>query len=322
MTDDNVRIIFSQAEQTAQQLTQEAGVLYDGLDYLRRTLNSLLNAGFEAGFRAEIETRAAWIDQQLRTVADEVNESGHDLQTGAEKFREVDRECALIFDIGWRDHADHEAALLGMIADNEQLLDHINSELSGLNYWKNLMAGTLDDYQRMQAETQARIFELRERLAYDMLADLEGLKPEVWVDLSMEEREAVMRQVHATYAEAYGFNPAEYDVKDINQVQKGLRGQTNGSRILLDDDILKSDDPREAFKTTVHESRHVLQRRAADDAVNYVPDEVVDAWRKNQSSYYSPPPNATQEEFERYKNQVIEQDARDAADEAATDLYY
>jgi len=41
MTDDNVRIIFSQAEQTAQQLTQEAGVLYDGLDYLRRTLNSL-----------------------------------------------------------------------------------------------------------------------------------------------------------------------------------------------------------------------------------------------------------------------------------------
>ncbi|HEX3049303.1 MAG TPA: hypothetical protein VHP83_01510, partial [Aggregatilineaceae bacterium] len=210
MTDDYVLISFFQAEQTAQRLGQEAENLYAGLDYVKRTLNSLLSAGFEASFRAEIETRAAWIEQQMQFVADEVGESGRDLQTGAEKFRELDRECSIIFDVGWRDHIDQEDALRGMIEDNERFLDHIEGELSGANYWKNLMAGTLDDYQQMQAETQARIRQLREQLAFDMMADIEGLKPEVWTGLSMEQREDVMRHVHEAYAEAYGFAPVEY----------------------------------------------------------------------------------------------------------------
>ncbi|HEX3052648.1 MAG TPA: hypothetical protein VHP83_18455, partial [Aggregatilineaceae bacterium] len=166
--------------------------------------------------------------------------------------------------------------------------------------------------------------------ALDMMADIDGLKPEVWTVLSMDQREDVMRQVHEAYAEAYGFDPVEYEVRDINQVQKGLRGQTNGSRILLDDDILKSDDPREAFKTTVHESRHVLQNRAEGvlglweptGAYNYIPKDTVNAWRWNRFTYYSPPPNATPEQFQRYQDQIVEQDARAAADRAATDLYY
>ncbi|HEX3049305.1 MAG TPA: hypothetical protein VHP83_01520 [Aggregatilineaceae bacterium] len=96
MTDDYVSIIFSQAERTAQALVQEAGTLDETRQYLSRTGDNLLWAGFEGAFRADFETRCTALLRQVQTLRDEVDESGRDLATAAYRLYEVDQECAAL----------------------------------------------------------------------------------------------------------------------------------------------------------------------------------------------------------------------------------
>ncbi|HEX3050714.1 MAG TPA: hypothetical protein VHP83_08670 [Aggregatilineaceae bacterium] len=98
MDGDWVRIIFSHTSETAQGLQQQAQTLYDIYDYVRRSSDGLLGAGFEAAFRAEIEARAEAIQRRVYALSLEVDEAGRDLMTGSQRLREMDAECAALFE--------------------------------------------------------------------------------------------------------------------------------------------------------------------------------------------------------------------------------
>jgi hypothetical protein len=223
----------------------------------------------------------------------------------------------------WRTHYDNKDGWRRLIESDEKFLSEIENELSGLNWWKNKLVGTLDVYEGIKKNTQDRLMQARESLAMDMIDDIDELKPEVWAKLSIEQKEDVIQQVHEAYAEAYGVQPITFEVDDINSTpgNEGRQGymEPDGQKIVLDDDSFNSDDPRKALNTVVHESRHVLQKRATEDAgiFDYVPEETRDTWRENFKNYKSYPKYS----YDEYKTQPVEDDAFDKGDEAEDYLY-
>jgi hypothetical protein len=96
---DVFRMQFSDAEQTAQGLLQEAQALYDMLGRTQGSMNRLYSSGLQGSFLDEIQARAHNIESMLRHLGDEANEAGTDLQTVVALARQLDGECALGFNL-------------------------------------------------------------------------------------------------------------------------------------------------------------------------------------------------------------------------------
>jgi hypothetical protein len=91
---DTFQIQFSDAEQTAQGLLQDAQVLYDTLGRTQTSMNRLLSSGLQGSFLDDVQSRFNIIESTLRHVADETDEAGHDLQTVIEWARQLNSESA------------------------------------------------------------------------------------------------------------------------------------------------------------------------------------------------------------------------------------
>jgi surface antigen len=96
---DTIRITFSAADQTGQAVINHAQTLYESLDRLQSTTNNLLNTSLQGGFLDELDARCSAIYNQLHFVCDETNETGNDLLTTAEWFRQLDAQIAAAWGI-------------------------------------------------------------------------------------------------------------------------------------------------------------------------------------------------------------------------------
>jgi hypothetical protein len=94
---DVFRMQFSDAEQTAQGLLQDAQALYDMLGRTQGSMNRLYSSGLQGSFLDEIQARASRIESALRYLGDETNEAGSDLQTVVTLARQLDAESATKF---------------------------------------------------------------------------------------------------------------------------------------------------------------------------------------------------------------------------------
>jgi hypothetical protein len=94
---ESIRITFSATDQTGQAVVNNAQALYQTLDRLQFTTNNLFNTGLQGGFLDELDARCRAIYNQLHFICDETNETGSDLLTVAEWFRQLDAECAAMF---------------------------------------------------------------------------------------------------------------------------------------------------------------------------------------------------------------------------------
>ena len=177
--------------------------------------------------------------------------------------------------------------------------------------------------------------------ASEKLRQIDGLRPEVWQKMDLDERRAVMNQAGealestyhtprppldvqdfgnpaalGSYGDGYQYNPDTGSVEGadykISMNEQGVRG----------DQALLCDDPREALRTYAHEFRHSYQSEQATrwekpQFRNLVdtPDEASD-WSVNNRNYVRP-----EEGYEAYRSQPVERDARAFADALVESVY-
>lgn len=88
---DKIHIEFSISEQSAALLQTEAAALYDTLQHLQSVSSYLLDeTNLQAHFRDEVEIRCSGMQDLLKSIASETEESGRDLYTVVQWFRDLE----------------------------------------------------------------------------------------------------------------------------------------------------------------------------------------------------------------------------------------
>lgn len=157
-----------------------------------------------------------------------------------------------------------------------------------------------------------------------------------WSQMSDDERRAVLEQITQERADEAGVD-VELSFEDLEDEDgdgvdddptTDSRGYKSGNRVVLD--INDLDDPQ-LINTVAHEVRHAEQAKAIDELPtvwdriwgndDYTPPpgatrEEVEAWKENDKDYKSTDEGDT---FEEYWEQPLEVDARDAGGEYLDD---
>jgi len=183
--------------------------------------------------------------------------------------------------------------------------------------------------------------ETRLDTAAERLKQIEWLKPEKWAQLDTYEKVVALNtagrelsevyhhpnppllvkdmgdpDLLGAYGDGYRFNS---DTKEIEGAEYGI---TMNRTAEVDYEKLLGDDPAVALRTYAHEFRHSYQ---AEQATRYDKlqfrnlvdnTEAAKEWSENLRDYKTP-----DEDYDAYRNQSVERDARDFADELARRVY-
>ena len=178
------------------------------------------------------------------------------------------------------------------------------------------------------------------------------LKPEEWETLTDEEKRiALDREAGRALGEAYdqptpplstektGSNELEkfgdgfsYDSSEDKIIGSDYGIRMNEKGMSERDRKLFGDDPREALETYAHEFRHSYQAeqaRAFDKGLKTDDQERAREWSENMKDYKEPPdaalaktdPERYFQEYETYRNQPVEKDAREFASNLTDKVY-
>lgn len=162
---------------------------------------------------------------------------------------------------------------------------------------------------------------------------------QMWSDLTPEEREAIVQVMVDEMAEEYGLDtPVNVSIRDMTDPATGRRpnGSWSESNQLLSLDINNLEDPA-LLHTIAHEVRHAAQHQMIRDK-NHNPGFIeqfmidrgwrehpfdrhdvdratVEAWEENFK-----PGNYVRDPWDRYAQQPVERDAREAGREFTNQL--
>lgn len=164
-------------------------------------------------------------------------------------------------------------------------------------------------------ERSARINEARRRFK------------ENWKSWSDDERKQFLQGRYDEFVKANGLTPAKLTFENLPDKYLKIgkytieisdaKGVYRGPDLALDTDDLN--DPEEVLNTLYHESRHQRQWHYVQNP-DQLPKDVskgqVDTWRDNYNNYIEP-----KDDYQGYRNQPIEKDARDYANRYADDFY-
>lgn len=154
-------------------------------------------------------------------------------------------------------------------------------------------------------------------------------------DLTPEQRRAVLQEIVEEEAARQGVDPApEIQFKDLKDGAAGAYNTRTGT-LVMDNDLVNT-DPRMAIHTAVHETRHAAQSEAirdveagrVDELPEGVSEEEVAEWAANDDNYVNPSPwydflwsdERKAEQYEKYWNQPLEEDAREAGRDYLSDV--
>ena len=87
--------------------------------------------------------------------------------------------------------------------------------------------------------------------------------------------------------------------------------------LTIDTDNVEGDDPFQVMETVIHETQHQYQHYLVenpDKRPEHISEETIQSWKENFDNYISP-----RDDYEGYRKQPVEQDARDTADEVVND---
>lgn len=163
----------------------------------------------------------------------------------------------------------------------------------------------------------------------DVLVETPELRPENWVELSLEDKVAVLNDLEGRIAEIEHRPPCPISAKDMGAIeQRGghLYGNMGvhttslfGESITINSRLLNSDNPlyfKEALNTLVHEGRHSYQTYNLYERETHTSQGDLSNWRRNQDEFgYQ---NAQKWGFKLYWMQPIEADARKFAEDVLT----
>jgi len=152
-------------------------------------------------------------------------------------------------------------------------------------------------------ETTITASEVTEEQALDGMRELD---PDRWSELSLEKRHAALRKAEKSLAQAQGreAKPVRLEALPPNQ-----RGYFDGEQITINEQLVQSDDVRQAVTTLAHEGRHAYQRHAVEHPEIHADPAEVEQWQENFANYKDPQRHG----FRAYYNQPVEVDARQYA---------
>lgn len=145
---------------------------------------------------------------------------------------------------------------------------------------------------------------------------------ERWDKMSLAERKKWLKQWYKDLCKTLGIPPVTFKVKDLPDPEgKDALGVFSTGIIFglfpsisVDIDNVKGNDPFQLLDTIAHETRHQYQHylvKHPDKRPDHISEEQIRAWKENFDNYIKP-----QDDFEAYRNQPVEKDAREAGDAA------
>ncbi|NJL54004.1 GNAT family N-acetyltransferase [bacterium] len=151
--------------------------------------------------------------------------------------------------------------------------------------------------------------------AVDSLRQLDGLRPEVWQELTPEERTSTLQEVETRMSEMQGRTPLPIRTE---QLGAGSFGYYDGGSITINaDHVAGNEMPVQEFvDTIVHEGRHAFQDHAIKTP-GVVEESLANTWQENMDNYLS----AEEVGQEAYANQPVEADAWNYASNVTNGLY-
>jgi hypothetical protein len=182
-------------------------------------------------------------------------------------------------------------------------------------------------------ETRVETEETRMKRATESMRKFDWLQPEKWKGLGPEERRNALEGAGRYLRDAYEFPEPplmprkfpEYEGKVLlgfysdGPSDKNLKADYE---LALNQQLLdaRHNHPRQALETYSHEFRHAYQHEMAGrfkNGLGIVHDRSLAAeWAKNLDNYQHP-----DEDFERYREQPVERDAREFSQRLARGLY-
>jgi hypothetical protein len=152
-----------------------------------------------------------------------------------------------------------------------------------------------------------------------------------WKGMSVEERLDFLREQYKKICEEYGIKEIEIKQEDLEDKYLELwgfrvqitdaRGVFRGNEIAIDIDNLRDDKGYNVLKTLIHEARHQIQwemvqkYNSEGDNAQFpqgITLDQVKIWAHNFDNYIPP-----EDDFEAYRKQPVEVDARDFGNKRA-----
>lgn len=146
-----------------------------------------------------------------------------------------------------------------------------------------------------------------------------------WKDMSFEDREKWLEDWYKKLCKKLGIPPTDFKVEDLPDPENGdYRGVYNNGGIFgwfrsltVDADNVKADDPFSVMDTVGHETRHQYQHYLVDHPDKRpadISEDTIKSWKDNFDNY-----KRAENDYEAYRNQPIEVDARQAGERAGTE---
>mgnify|MGYP007064293542 CR=1 FL=1 len=140
-----------------------------------------------------------------------------------------------------------------------------------------------------------------------------------WDELSSDERIVYLEEEQTRIADALGIDHIPLEIKDLEDPSYGdYQGaySPEDGKMYLDVDNIQSDNPWDLINTMAHEMRHRKQHEAVQyyQTTGKPPEGIsqseVETWQSEIENYIS-----HDEDFEAYRSQAIEVDARSYGNE-------
>ena len=159
------------------------------------------------------------------------------------------------------------------------------------------------------SDLSERIGETRE-FAQDLKTSLEPFAQSKWDNMSFEERAEAIDKLADSVADDLGLENRP-DVKYYQSDNPGDFGGYSASENAIYINANNMGDAAETADTIAHESRHCWQHEYAEKSDSPLAQE----FRENFDDYVRP-----EDDYREYKNQPVEQDARNYADEITSNI--
>jgi hypothetical protein len=216
--------------------------------------------------------------------------------------------------------------------------------------WAGDKPTKIESAEKAMKETPATIEQKRLDQAVEAIKNIEEMKPEKWKTLSKERKIWVLDQCGKALRDAYNHPNPPLFTERTNSNKLGDYGDgwsykktaiyARDYRITLNEEginemnkKLSGDDPRVALETYTHEFRHSYQceqAHAFDQGLQVDDPEKAQEWSGNLGKNYklAPDPETAKadpekyiRDYEEYKNQPVEKDAREFESKISSKIY-
>jgi uncharacterized protein YukE len=178
------------------------------------------------------------------------------------------------------------------------------------------------EVQEWEAAAAALVAGSAAKVPENMIVKNTRTLKEKWKDMDLKARKKWLEDWYKELCEKLGIPPVDFKIVDLYDPEgKDAKGVFRWGLIFglfrsmtIDIDNVKGNDPVDVLDTIAHETRHQFQHYLVENPDKRPPDvslEQIKQWKENFKNYINP-----EDDFESYRKQPVEQDARDSSKKA------